>query len=167
MKSLETQSTREAREQKRKRIIGISLLIIMVLSTAGYAFASFQGNREPEPIVTGTQLKVGDRTVRRVIQISEIAGMDEKTGEVLLNDAFIWNPVTDKHVFSGRSIVFEKIGELFGESIEHITYELNKRKTALEWMVRNDIRDRKTVTETILEFYADPERFYERKRYLT
>lgn len=120
-----------------------------------------------DAILLQLKLKIGDRTVRRVIQISEIAGMDEKTGEVLLNDAFIWNPVTDKHVFSGRSIVFEKIGELFGESIEHITYELNKRKTALEWMVRNDIRDRKTVTETILEFYADPERFYERKRYLT
>ena len=31
-------------------------------------------------------------------------------------------------------------------------------------MVKNDIRDHKEVTTNIMEYYADPERFYERKR---
>jgi flagellar protein FlaI len=119
-----------------------------------------------DAILLQLKLKLGDRSVRRVIQLSEIAGMDENSGEILLNDVFTWNPGTDKHTFSGRSVVFEKISARYGLSHEQITYELNKRKTALEWMVENDIHKHKEVNETIMEFYANPERFYERKRYL-
>ncbi|MGI0081895.1 MAG: type II/IV secretion system ATPase subunit [Nitrosopumilaceae archaeon] len=119
-----------------------------------------------DAILLQLKLKIGDRSVRRVIQISEIAGLDEKSGEILLNDAFTWNPTTDKHVFTGRSVMFDKIIARFGLSQETITYELNKRKTALEWMVENNIREHKKVNEIIQEFYANPERFYERKRYL-
>ena len=119
-----------------------------------------------DAILLQLKLKIGEKTVRRVIQVSEIAGLDEKSGEVLLNDVFRWNPATDRHVFTGRSVMFDKIAARFGETPEHITYELNKRKTALEWMIRNDIRKHKDVTQTILEFYSNPERFYERKRFL-
>jgi len=101
-----------------------------------------------------------------VLQISEIAGIDEDTGEILLNDVFNWNPSNDRHVFSGRSILFDKISERYGETPETISYELNKRKTTIEWMVKNNIRKHKTVTQTIMDFYADPDRFYERKRML-
>ena len=45
-----------------------------------------------------------------------------------------------------------------------INYELTKRRLALEWMVKNDIRDHKEVTENVMDYYADSERFYERKR---
>jgi flagellar protein FlaI len=31
-------------------------------------------------------------------------------------------------------------------------------------MVKNDIRDLKEVSANIMDYYADPERFYERKR---
>jgi flagellar protein FlaI len=63
--------------------------------------------------------------------------------------------------------MFDKISTRFGLSKEQITYELNKRKTALEWMVQNNIQKHKDVNATIMEFYANPERFYERKRFLT
>lgn len=119
-----------------------------------------------DAILLQLKLKMGDRSVRRVIQISEIAGLDEKSGEILLNDAFTWNPATDKHEFTGKSVMFDKISARYGVSKEQITYELNKRKTTLEWMVENNIRKNKEVNETIMEFYANPERFYERKRYL-
>lgn len=119
-----------------------------------------------DAIMLQLKIKIGDKTVRRVIQISEIAGMDAKTGEVLLNDVFTWNPTTDKHTFTGRSIAFEKIEQNFGESQEYIKYELNKRKTTLEWMVRNNIVNHEDVSSTIMEFYVDPELFYERKRIL-
>lgn len=119
-----------------------------------------------DAILLQLKLKIGDRTVRRVVQISEIAGIDEKSGEILLNDVFKWNPATDRHVFTGRSIMFDKIANRYGETQEHITHELNKRKTALEWMVRNNVRRHKDVAQTIMEFYSNPERFYERKRFL-
>lgn len=119
-----------------------------------------------DAIMLQLKLRVGDKNVRRVIQISEIQGMDEKSGEILLNDAFLWEPATDKHMFTGRSIIFEKIRREYGVTEDHLKYELNKRKTALEWMIRNNIRSHKEVTQTVMDFYQNPEKFYEKRRYL-
>jgi archaeal flagellar protein FlaI len=110
------------------------------------------------------KLRVKDKSVRRVIQISEIAGLDENTGEIRTNEIFKWDPHTDTHSYSGNSVVLEKIKERHGESDEQINYELSKRKLAIEWMVKNNIREHKEVSKNIREFYADPERFSERKR---
>jgi len=117
-------------------------------------------------IILQLKLTIQGRSVRRIIQISEIAGLDDKTGEILLNDVFNWNPTTDQHIFSGRSILFDKIADRYGISPDQVSYELNKRKTALNWMLNNDVRKYKDVSSTIMEFYADPDRFYERKRML-
>jgi len=126
----------------------------------------------PKPLIANTldlitlqlKLRVKDKSVRRIIQISEIAGLNEKTGEVNTHDIFKWDPNTDTHSYAGNSIVLGKIKERHGESDEQINYELSKRKLALEWMVKNNIRDHKEVSKNIKEFYADPERFSERKR---
>ena len=112
------------------------------------------------------KLRVKDKSVRRVIQISEIAGLDEKTGEIRTHEIFKWDPHTDTHTYGGDSIVLNKIKERHGESDEQINYELSKRKLAIEWMVKNNIREHKEVSNNIREFYADPERFSERKRML-
>jgi len=110
------------------------------------------------------KLRIKNQSVRRIIQISEIAGLDENTGEIKTHEIFKWDPTTDAHTFAGNSIVLDKIKERFGESDEQINYELSKRKLAIEWMVKNNIRDHKEVSKNIMEFYADPERFSERKR---
>lgn len=110
------------------------------------------------------KLRVKDKSVRRVIQISEISGLDEKKEDIKTHEIFKWNPSLDIHQYMGNSIVLNKIKERTGETDEQIEYELKKRKIALEWLVKNNIRKHKEVTENILEFYSDPERFYERKR---
>ncbi len=110
------------------------------------------------------KLKVKDRSVRRVIQVSEIVGLDESANKVKTHEFFKWDPITDTHRCSGNSVVLNKIKERLGESTEKINEELRIRKMALEWMVKNDIRQQNDVAKTILEFYADPERFSERKR---
>jgi len=110
------------------------------------------------------KLRMKDKSVRRCIQLTEIAGIDEDTGDILLNDVFKWDPKTDKFVFAGKSVLFDKITTKFGMSYDQIKYELNRRKTALEWMGEQNIHEHKEVNSTIQEFYADPERFYERKK---
>jgi flagellar protein FlaI len=107
---------------------------------------------------------VGNKSARRIIQVAEIDGIDEKTGQLKTNTVFRWNPTKDIHEFSGKSVVFEKIKERDGETDEKINYELTKRRVALEWMVKNNIREHKKVSETIMEYYENPERFYETKR---
>ncbi|NIM26571.1 MAG: type IV secretory pathway protein [Nitrosopumilaceae archaeon] len=110
------------------------------------------------------KIRVGNKSARRIIQVAEIDGIDEKTGQIKTNTVFRWNPTTDQHEFSGRSVVFEKIKERDGETDEKINYELTKRRVALEWLVKNNIREHKKVSENIMEYYENPERFYERKR---
>jgi len=110
------------------------------------------------------KIRVGNKSARRIIQISEIDGIDENTGAIKTNTVFRWNPAKDTHDFLGKSIVFEKIKERDAETDEHIDYELTKRRVALEWMVKNNIREHKKVSQCIKEYYEDPERFYERKR---
>ena len=119
-------------------------------------------------ILLQLKIRIGDKSVRRVMQISEIVGYDEKSEEILLSDVFKWNPETDKHEFTGKSIMFDKIASRLGLTKDLVSRELSKRKTALEWMMASsDIRNAKDVNATIMEFYSNPERFYERKRFLT
>ncbi|MGQ0796082.1 MAG: type II/IV secretion system ATPase subunit [Nitrosopumilaceae archaeon] len=119
-------------------------------------------------ILLQLKIRMGDRSVRRVMQISEIVGYDEKTGEILLSDVFKWDPETDKHKFSGKSIMFDKIASRLGLTKELVSQELSKRKTALEWMVSSrEIQKARDVNAAIMEFYANPERFLERKRLLS
>jgi len=110
------------------------------------------------------KIRVGNKSARRIIQVAEIDGVDEKTGQLKTNTVFKWNPKTDAHDFSGKSVVFEKIMGRDGDTQEKIDYELTKRRVALEWMVKNNIREHRKVSDCIMEYYQDPERFYERKR---
>ena len=129
----------------------------------------------PKPLIANTldvitlqlKLRVRNKSVRRVIQISEIAGLDESTDKIKTHEIFKWNPNTDSHQYAGNSIVLKKIQDRTGESDEQIEHELRIRKITLEWLVKNNIRKHKEVSKNILEFYSDPERFYERKRFVT
>jgi len=110
------------------------------------------------------KLRVKDRTVRRVVQVSEIDRIDDSTEEIKTHEIFKWDPITDTYNFDKNSIVLNKIKDRLGESTSQINDELKKRKVTLEWMVKNDIRQQKDVATNILEFYSDPDRFYEKKR---
>lgn len=115
-------------------------------------------------IMMQLKVRLGEKSVRRVIEIAEINGIDKQTGEIKTHTVFKWNPTTDKHEYLGNSIVFKKLQERDGESDEKIKYELKKRTFALEWMVKNNIHDHREVSNNIMEYYADPEKYYERKR---
>lgn len=110
------------------------------------------------------KLRINDKSIRRIIKIAEIDGLDEKTGEIKTHDIFKWNPNDDVHEYYGDSIVLEKIKEKTGVTDDQIAYELKKRKTALDWLAQNNIRSHKGVMENILEFYSNSDRFYEKKR---
>jgi flagellar protein FlaI len=110
------------------------------------------------------KLRINDKSIRRIIKIAEIAGLDDKTGEIKTHDIFRWNPNDDRHEYFGNSLVLEKIKERVGVTNEDIAYELEKRKTALNWLVQNNIRGHKEVMTNILDFYSNSDRFYEKKR---
>jgi len=103
-----------------------------------------------------TRVQVGDKSVRRMVNIAEVVGLDPTTKDVLTNDVFKWNPKTDTYVFYGRSYVLENIMKRHGYKHEEVMEELNNRRLVLEWMVRNNIRDFKDVVEVIRTYYVNP-----------
>ena len=113
------------------------------------------------------KVKIGNDTVRRIFQISEIVRLDSASNQILLDDVFAWDPNTDKYNFSGRSIVFEKIAaKMIGMSQDQVILEFEKRKKILQWMVKNDVHSYDEVNDVIMEYYKDPEKFYEKNRIL-
>ena len=126
----------------------------------------------PKPLIANSldimtlqlKLKIGEKSVRRIIKVSEIKGINDITGEIITSDIFHWNPVTDKHIFVGRSATLEKIKQRFGLSDDEIQQEIRIRQTVLEWLLKNDIRDFKKVNHEIKEFNLNSEKYYERIR---
>jgi len=48
--------------------------------------------------------------------------------------------------------------------MDDVERELERRRQVLEWMVRKNLRDYKTVASIIREYYADPRRVLMRAR---
>jgi len=94
--------------------------------------------------------------VRRVVAVTEVVGHDPRTDEIILNDAFKWDPVLDKFAYTGRSKLFDKITQKFGTRPEEIRREIDGRKTFLDWLAAKNIRSHSEVSEQVKEFYAGP-----------
>lgn len=107
-------------------------------------------------IVMQLKIRLADRSVRRVVAVTEVVGHDPRTDEIVLNDAFKWDPVVDKFSFTGRSKLFDKITQKFGTRPEEIRLEIDGRKTFLDWLVAKNIRSHTEVSEQVKEFYAGP-----------
>jgi flagellar protein FlaI len=125
----------------------------------------------PDPLIAMTNIimvmartEIGGRPVRRVNVTSEIAGFNPKTAEIITEDIFRWNPKEDNFVFSGRSATLEKHIKKFGIDEEEVRRELQRRRIVLEWMVRKGIRRHTDVSNVIREYYANPNRVFQKAR---
>ncbi|MHB8361859.1 MAG: type II/IV secretion system ATPase subunit, partial [Thermoplasmataceae archaeon] len=54
-------------------------------------------------------------SLRRIKTVSEITGQDQLTSEIVVNNAFTWNSVTDTNPYSGFSYVLKRIAEKEGK----------------------------------------------------
>jgi flagellar protein FlaI len=107
-------------------------------------------------IIMQLKLRLGDKSVRRVVAVTEVVGHDPRTDEIILNDAFKWDPVVDRFAFTGRSKLFDKITQKFGPRPEEIKREIDGRKVFLDWLVAKNIRGHTEVSNQVREFYAGP-----------
>ena len=103
------------------------------------------------------RLQIGDKPARRMITTTELVGLDNRTNEIITNEVFKYNPEDDSYQYSGRSYHLEKIAKTLSKTPKDIINEIDKRKAILDWMVNNNIRSFKQVSEVIRSFYANPE----------
>jgi flagellar protein FlaI len=103
-----------------------------------------------------------DKSVRRMVHVAEIVGHESSSDQIVLNNAFKWDPVSDKYMFGGRSRLFDKITKRYGTPPEKIRQDIEERRIILTWLVKKNIRDYRDLSQQIREFYADPNKTIDR-----
>ena len=119
-------------------------------------------------IVLISRTKLRETTVRRVLDISEITGTNDKTGRATFMKMYEWDPGSDSFIFraksAGESHIFKKITELKHVPMEILLEELKRREHVLKWMVREDIKSYNDVADVVREYYLNPNDVYNRAR---
>ncbi|MDK2892217.1 type II/IV secretion system ATPase subunit [Methanohalophilus sp.] len=102
-------------------------------------------------------VKVGSERLRRSISISEIVGVDPRTGELLTNEVFVWNATNDSFQYSGRSYVIESMMENRGWDESKIKLELQQRQQVIEWARRKGISNFKDFSKIVVAYKREPD----------
>lgn len=110
------------------------------------------------------RMKIDGKPARRLVQLSEILGIDPSSGEVDINDVYRWEPKTDNFNYSGRSHIVEKLADLTGASMDQVREELTRRRTILDYLLKRNIRRYHDVGAVIRDYYADPAKTFEKAR---
>jgi flagellar protein FlaI len=125
----------------------------------------------PKPLIAMTNVivvmertEVNGKPARRVSAASEIKQFERRTNEILTEEVFRWNPKFDKFAFLGDSPLLEKHMKKTGLTEKDVRRELQYRKTILEWMVQQGIRRHGEVANVIREYYANPNRVFQKAR---
>ena len=104
------------------------------------------------------QTYVGERRVRRNIEIAEIVSLDPHTKMLRTTTVFQWDSVKDEHLMIGHSKALEEIRKSRGWSVSELQEELERRRLILEFMVEHNIRDFREVSNIIHTYQTKPEK---------
>lgn len=112
-------------------------------------------------IILQLRLKNRDgKSIRRVIQVSELEGLENNT--IKYQNSFIYDPIIDRQIQTGSSVVLRKISERFGIDKNHIDEEFHIRRYILEYLVNKNIRTINEIDKYITAFYSDSKTLYNR-----
>ncbi len=115
-------------------------------------------------IMVMARTEIGGRPARRALTATEVVGLDTKTKELTTEEVFKWKASEDKFEYLGHSSLLEDHMKKLDLSEEDVRRELQRRKTVLEWMVKEGIRKYTEVANVIREYYANPSRVYQKAR---
>ncbi|WMW23322.1 type II/IV secretion system ATPase subunit [Methanolobus mangrovi] len=110
------------------------------------------------------QIKVGGERVRRCKSLTEVVGVDPRTGELLTNDVFTWDAAKDMFQYSGRSYVIESVMEDRGWTEEKVRDELKQRQDILEWARNKRITNFRDFAKIVVAYGREPEMIIKKVR---
>jgi flagellar protein FlaI len=108
-------------------------------------------------ILVQKRVELNGKPVRKTVATSEIVGLDPRSGEILTNEVYRWNPSQDNFDFTGRSYILEKIAEKKGISTEEAIEEIQRRTKVIEWMSNKKLRNYKEVSNIIRSYVEKPD----------
>jgi flagellar protein FlaI len=97
----------------------------------------------------------GER-VRRAKAVSEIEGIDQRTGELDYSNTYSWNGNSDTFT-RNNSELLEEIRQEQGLTQAELLREFRNRRRFLTYLQENDITDFRRFTAMVNKYYADPE----------
>ncbi len=98
------------------------------------------------------------RGIRRVFQVAEFMPGKEK---ITANILHRWVPETDQFVPHNQSLaLFDELGRHTGMSEREIKEDMQKKIKIFEWILRNNLRDLKSIGIIMNLYYTDRERLY-------
>ncbi|MEM2902984.1 MAG: type II/IV secretion system ATPase subunit [Candidatus Bathyarchaeia archaeon] len=115
-------------------------------------------------IMVMTRTEIAGKPARRVSTITEIAGINPKSKEIITQEVFRWRPRDDQFEYLGGSSILERNMKKMGLSKDDVQRELQRRKIILEWMVKRGVRKHADVARIIREYYANPDRLFQKAR---
>ncbi|MGC9310745.1 MAG: type II/IV secretion system ATPase subunit [Candidatus Aenigmatarchaeota archaeon] len=113
-------------------------------------------------VVFISRVKRGEKMVRRITSIEEIAGMNYDKRRPLTNTVAKWNPKTDEFEIVGHSVVLKKIMDRIGRDRKDIDQDICDKAKVLEWLAENKIFDYIAVGKYLAEYSANPQKFLEK-----
>ncbi len=124
----------------------------------------------PKPLIAMTNVimvmsrtEIDGKPARRTGTTAEIAGFTPETG-ITTEEVFHWNQRFDAFSYDGHSSILERQMKKMGISEEDVRRELNRRQTVLDWMTSRGIRRYTEVAGIIREYYANPDRIFQKAR---
>jgi flagellar protein FlaI len=105
--------------------------------------------------------RLGGERVRRSNAISEVGGIDQRTGELDYSNAFTWDADTDTFDRQDSSLL-DEIQDDRGWSRTRLLEELRDRRRFLTALREREITDYRRFTALVNEYYADADRVLER-----
>jgi archaeal flagellar protein FlaI len=101
------------------------------------------------------QVRIGDRMARRIREVTEFAGFDPETRELMTNTVFEWDPVLG-HRYFGKSLVLESVMEARQMTEREVVAEWRNRTAVLRALQERGIRHVTEVARVLRRYYLDP-----------
>jgi flagellar protein FlaI len=111
-------------------------------------------------IIVQKRVEINGKPSRKAVVTSEIVGLDPRSGEILTNEIYRWNFLSNNFEFTGRSYILEKIAEKTGKTLEEANEEIQRRAKVIQWMARENIRNYLDVSNTIRSYLENPDRLF-------
>lgn len=88
-----------------------------------------------------TYYRSGNKIRRRISEIDEISGVDSRTGDIMYNSVFRFNPINESWLMAGESLFLDRLTERMNETPQGIRALFEKRKKNLmELFSENSVR---------------------------
>jgi flagellar protein FlaI len=106
-------------------------------------------------LIQGLMIEDGKKT-RRSKSIVEITSVDQRTGNLSINEVFRWSADKGKYEHKAESYVFQVIMNNRGWSEKQLNDEIENRKKIIRYLVKHDIHKYEDVAPIIESFYRNP-----------